>query len=388
MKILQVIPYFSWPHGGPVRVAYELSRQLSIDGHDVTIFTTDAGGGMDGLINTSEEDFSVRAFPCIYPRMADALKLQVSRQMNVALRDTIGDFDIIHMHEWRGIPNYYAWKCARKQNVPYVVQGHGAARLQLERQTLLQTLAKKGFDSICGREIICGSSKVIALTESEARIYTQLGIDLEKVVIIPNGVDLSLLNSNSEMGLFRTQYNLGTAPFILYLGRLHKSKGIDVLVDAFLEIRNARPEAKMVVAGPDDGYQGSLKNQVCRLGLDDSIIFTGFLSDVWKHAALVDSDIFVTPSYSGFPLTFLEACAMGKPVVTTENGDELEWLNDRVGYVTKFDSRSLAAAIISLLRDDDLRNKFGTNGRDLVRQRFNWPSIACQLEKMYLECLE
>ena len=102
-----------------------------------------------------------------------------------------------------------------------------------------------------------------------------------------------------------------------------------------------------------------------------------------KLAAYVDTDVFVTPSFYGFPITFMEACATGTPIVTTERWDHLDWLDGRIGYVTRYDDKELANAIAAILGDSALAERFGANGRDIVRTRFNWASIAGQLEEIY-----
>ena len=105
-------------------------------------------------------------------------------------------------------------------------------------------------------------------------------------------------------------------------------------------------------------------------------------------AAFVDANIFVTPSFSGFPLTFLEACTCSTPLVTTKNGDELEWIHDKVGCVVEYNKDQLRDAIIEVLNNEELRMKMGDEGRKLVKKYFSWNEIIKRVEKIYTEVID
>jgi glycosyltransferase involved in cell wall biosynthesis len=104
--------------------------------------------------------------------------------------------------------------------------------------------------------------------------------------------------------------------------------------------------------------------------------------------ALVDADVFVTPSFYGFPMTFLEACVAGTPLVTTTLGDELEWIDDNVGYVTKPTYYDLAGAVYNILSDDKLSEKFSANCRRLVKSEFSLERAGKRLERIYREAID
>ncbi|MCK4731120.1 MAG: glycosyltransferase family 4 protein, partial [Methanophagales archaeon] len=137
----------------------------------------------------------------------------------------------------------------------------------------------------------------------------------------------------------------------------------------------------------DDGYQSALKGLIQELKMGDKVLFTGFVSNDEKMAVFVDADVFVTPRYSGFPVTFLEACACGTPIITTNNGDKLDWIHERVGYVVEYDKDQLRDAIFKVLSDEGLRSRFGERGRRLTRKEFNWNRIVKKIEDIYHECV-
>jgi glycosyltransferase involved in cell wall biosynthesis len=121
--------------------------------------------------------------------------------------------------------------------------------------------------------------------------------------------------------------------------------------------------------------------------LEGKVLFTGPLYEKEKIEAYIDADIFVTPSYLGFPLTFLESCKYGVPIITTDNGDVLDWIDNNVGYVVKYNIDDLARGILKVLYNDELKNKFGLNGKNIVRTKFNWKNITKDFEKVYLETI-
>jgi len=202
--------------------------------------------------------------------------------------------------------------------------------------------------------------------------------------IVANGINLDEYKKLPEKGVFRKKYSINdNDKIILYVGRLHKSKGIDLLAKAFSDISKESDDVKLVLVGPDDGYKAELMNLLRRLEISDKTIFTGFVSNDEKMAALIDADVFVTPSFSGFPVTFLEGCACGVPIITTNRGDKLDWIHNKVGFVVEYDKDQLRNAIIKVLGDEGLRKTFGEEGRRLVMEEFGWNEIVRKVERLY-----
>ena len=246
----------------------------------------------------------------------------------------------------------------------------------------------KIFDLSFGYRILRDASKVITLTKTEAKQYKKMEVDEDKIEIVPNGIDLSEYKNLPERGGFRKKYLISDdEKMVLYIGRLHKTKGIDLLGKAFSDISKELDNVRLVLVGPDDGYQSALEELVKALKVDDKVLFTGFVTNDEKMTAFVDTDVFVTPSFSGFPVTFLEACACGTPIITTSNGDKLDWIHDTVGYVVEYGKEQLRAAITKVLCDEGLRKRFGKEGKKLVQEEFSWDKIIKKVEGIYADCL-
>ena len=107
-----------------------------------------------------------------------------------------------------------------------------------------------------------------------------------------------------------------------------------------------------------------------------------------KLEAYVDADIYVLPSvYETFPMTVLEACACGTPVIVTDRCGIADIIGN-VGYVVKYDVDQLKNAIIRLLSDDELRISFWENGGKMVRRDFVWDKFVNRLEEIYESVIE
>lgn len=378
MKILHVIPYFTPKRGGDVNVCYNLSKQLVKRGHEVTIITTDFELDKGFVKSIEKEGVIVIPFHCI----ANIRLFLFSPSMKKWLNTNLRHFDLVHMHDFRSYQNKIVHFYAIKYNIPYILQAHGSVLPFFQKKRL-----KTFFDQFFGYAILKNTSKVIALTNTEVEQYKKMGVDGNKIEVVPNGIDLSEYNALSERGEFRRKHWIKyDEKIILYVGRLHRSKGIDLLVKAFSEISKELGDVRLVLVGPDDGYKSVLENLIQELKVMDKVLFTGFVTKDEKISAFVDADVFVTPSFSGFPVTFLEACACNTPIITTNNGDELDWIHNKVGYVVEYDKDLLRDSIFKVLSDEELRRKFGLEGKQLIRECFEWSSIIKKIEKVYERC--
>jgi glycosyltransferase involved in cell wall biosynthesis len=383
MRILQVIPgyYPAFAYGGPVRVAHRISRALVKRGHEVTVFTSDS---LDRYTRCDRaldyvDGVEIHYFRNIVNKLAWDFRLFLTPGMPRYLKKSVEGFDVVHLHEFYTLQNVAAHYYCTRASVPYVLQSHGSLVPKGEKE-----LSKRIFRRTLGRGILPEAARAIALTQTESRNYAMMGVAPSKIDIIPTGIDLADYDHLPERGAFRQKHGLNHDEWIvLYVGRLHKTKGLDLLVRAFARFENGRGDSRLVLVGPDDGAMAPVKSLVKLLGVEDKVVFTGFVGDEEKRRAIIDSDVFVTPRFSGFPSTFLEACACGIPVITTSEGDELDWIDNQVGFVVKDNEIDLSEAIARILSDGDLRRRFGKNGQELVRRRFSWEVLIGMFEDTY-----
>lgn len=387
LNILQVVPYFApaWDYGGPVRVCYELSRQLVKRGHEVTVYTTDALNARSRVIEREEtlDGIRVRRFRNLSNTVAYRHNIFVSPGMLTAMAGLAG-FDVIHLHEYRTLQNTLVHYHAVKLRVPYILQARGSLPIARPKKSL-----KRLYDSLWGHRILNDAARVIALTPTEAEQYGSMGLAEDKVEVVPNGIDLSEFENLPERGEFRRRWGIGdNERLVLYLGRIHEIKGLDVLAKAFAELLKAFNNIKLAIAGPDDGYLPTLKKLIEALGIEEHVIFTGLLHGRDKLAAYVDADIYVLPSfYEIFGNTVIEACACGTPVIVTDRCGIASVIDGQAGLVVPYDKDHLGNAILHMLGDDEMRRRFGEKGRLLVREQFAWSRIIAQVESIYGSCV-
>ena len=387
-RILFVIPYFfpAEAFGGPVKVAFDVSKELVKRGHEVVVFTSDAKDLKNRLnIKTAEFDgVKVCYFSNLSMFLVRRSNLFITPKMRREIELTLNSFDIIHAHEYTTYQNIIVHKIAMKYKLPYVVQVHGSLPKVSKRTR------KWFYDTLYGRKLLQDASRVIALSSLEFKQYESMGVDGRKIVIIPNGLNVSEYTNLPNRGLFKSKLRIdGVKKLVLYLGRVHKTKGIDLLVEAYSMLHKTTcQDSMLVIAGPDAGYLAEAKRLAASLNISDSVIFTGFISNSEKLEALVDADVFVTPSFYGFPLTFLESCIVGTPIITTTTGDTLDWIDGTVGYTTSPTPHDLSRRICSIISNDELREKLSRNCKETVKSNFSLESIVDKLEQMYEECIE
>lgn len=383
MRILQVTPAF-YPaegHGGAPYVVYEISKRLSERGHEVTVYTTDANDKYSRLNNGIKniDGVNVYHFKNISNSLAYEHKLFISPGMVSAMKEEINNFDIIHLHDFRTLQNVIAHHYAKKYGVPYIVQAHGSVVRIIKKQR-----SKSVFDTLFGYAILKDSKKLIALNRSESERLNDMGVNKYNIEVVPNAIDLSKYTNLPKKGFFKERYNIKDEKIILFIGRIHASKGIDLLVKAFAELSKRLDNTKLVIVGPDDGYLPFLKESALSLKIEDRVLFTGYISKEDKLSAYVDADVFVTPSFYGFPLTFLEAMICGVPIITTNKGDFIEGIDNEIGYVVQYDEKELKNALFKILTDDTLRESFKESAKRKSND-YNWDVIVERIEEVYKE---
>ncbi|HYQ17855.1 MAG TPA: glycosyltransferase family 4 protein [Polyangiaceae bacterium] len=223
------------------------------------------------------------------------------------------------------------------------------------------------------------TSTVIDMGRAAADVYT-----------VPNAIDATRWDPATDGASFRSEVGVPLdAPLLVSVSRLFSWKGQRELLQAFAVVRGEHPRTKLVIvgedaSGTDGGYVRELKALSNTLGVAEHVIFTGGRSDVARVMAACD--VFTLPSFEEpFGLVFLEAMAMGKPVVAIANGGTPEVVeHGRSGLLSPaWDVPALAANISTLLRDPELRRSFGRHGRARVLEHFNAPRMARDAAQAY-----
>jgi glycosyltransferase involved in cell wall biosynthesis len=222
--------------------------------------------------------------------------------------------------------------------------------------------------------------KLVKSLRDKEILKSRYGID---TIYVPDGVDEELLNTPNKAEEFKAKYNIND-PFVVYIGRLHRLKGIDVLIRAISIATKEEPTLTAVIIGPGD--QRPYRELASRLGVGRNVVFTGFVSEEVKISALDASTALILPSISNyveaFSLVVTEAWARGKPVVASAVGEIPYRVRHMVNglLVPPRNPNALADAILQLIRDRKLGERLGAEGRERVT---TWGKVINELLKFY-----
>ncbi len=385
MKILHVAHFF-YPclsAGGVVNASYQIAKMQARD-NSVKVISSDACKERlkfeESRYDVDIDGIKVDYFKNISNRFKLATMLDTPIGAIFRIKNQIRDFDVVHVHEHRQTLSIIACYFARRYGIPYVVQAHGSVLPFFQKEGL-----KNIFDKVFGFKILHGASKVFALTEVEKEQYLKMGVEEDRIEIVPLGINIEEYSDLPEEGIFREKFNISKDDkIIIFIGRVHEIKGLDLLIDAFKELADSEDDVKLAIVGPDDGYMDALNLRIAECDLSDKVIVTGPLYKSEKQEALVDCDLFVMPSkYESFTTSGLEAMACGKPLVLTKNNHIHDWVDGSVGLACDDDKMSLKDAMAEVLFDEELSKEFGMNGRRLIQEKYNWDMINEQILNIY-----
>jgi glycosyltransferase involved in cell wall biosynthesis len=229
--------------------------------------------------------------------------------------------------------------------------------------------------------------RAIAVSEAaRAFLIGGKGYPAEKIVVVPNGRDLSTFRPGAGRDAFRKELGLDrTVPLVGVVGRLEAQKGHAYLLEAWPSVVAEFPDARLLVVG-DGSLRPRLEARARELEVAGSVIFTGFRADVPR--VLDTIDVLALPSlYEGMPLTAIEASAMGRPVVATAVDGTPEVIREaRTGrLVPPADPVALSRAIRGVLRDPLGAQRMGRAGRDFVLDRFDLDRQVASTARVYRE---
>lgn len=300
----------------------------------------------------------------------------------------LADFDVIHTQYHPGI--FAGNVAAEFQGKPHVFTFHGFAPVRAWR-SYRQRL--KMVDHRVGTFLALRSKvdKIITVSHFlKEELMKRYFVERDKIRVIYNGVDTERFNPTVNGRSMRECYKLENCPTVLYLGRLAPYKGVQFLMKAIPDVLKELPETKFLITGGMRYDVADLSRLIKRLKIENSIVFTGYVSDTDVPKLYACCDVFCYPSlWEGFGLTPAEAQACGKPVVAFNTCAIPEVVkNGRTGLLVEpRNVKALANALISLLNEGERRFRMGLEARKRVLQRFSWDKAAERTVRIYREVL-
>lgn len=400
------------PHhvGGGGVIAYRLAKEFARRGHEVIAITTvqdRAHAGTEVLEGVKIH----RLYSAYHPRLRAYKSLYngaVVREVRRLLKDSAPD--IVHVHNVHTHLSYYSLMFARQHGRRVVMTEHDAMSFHFGKLPSATNPASNELPVEAHRESLVRQLRMhkwrynplrtpiiryilrktvhatVAVSAALARALEDNGIRVRSV--IHNGIDVSEWGRPAGVEVFANKTRLGDR-VIFFGGRLSEPKGGTQMVEALPAICNAVRGAQLLVAGKQDAFAERMVRHAARLGVEKSLVFTGWITGNELKSAYHASRVVVTPStyLDPFPTVNLEAYAAGKPVVATCFGGSREVVEDGVsGYVVNpLNVEALSAKVADLLMDEEKAKRFGAAGHERVVRDFTLTGQARAYEELFGE---
>lgn len=384
MKVLHVIPSVSPTLGGPTQVVLNLVKALRECKIEAEIVTTNDNVDAPLYQRTEYEQVPV----WFLPKSSLSLKEYFfSPAITKWLWQNIRNYDILDNHYLFSYASTCAGAIARWQKVPYTVRTMG----QLAPWALAQSRRKKQIYSLLiERHNLNRAAAIHCTSEGEVEDVRNFGIKTPTVTL-PLGVNQPESLPEAKQKIREIYQIPPTTPIVLFLSRLHYKKRPDLLIRSLSKLALNQTKFHLILAGTGEPeYLQYLQKLVSDNGLTAQTTFSGFVTGKDKDLLLQGSDIFVLPSFSeNFGIAVAEALAEGLPAIITPDiqiAPEISTAN--AGLIVPGEEEKIANAIAQLLATPEQRYQLGENGKKLVKERYSWNAIACQLTEAYRTIIE
>ena len=372
MRIVHVHATY-WPViGGLERVVEKLSNRMVKLGHEVCVVTSTYG-------SKGRPKEEVINGVCIH--RVKSLKLYYKATIYPIEFPTkiFREADVVHAHHQSLFVTKMIEK-AHRQGTKIIIHIMSVDALDDYPNPIVRIFGSLFYRSLLKRTLKASDLKLVKSYRDMEILKNKYGVEAQ---YIPDGVDEEFLEIPPMPGSFRERLGLQD-PFVIYIGRLHKLKGIHVLIKAMSIVIKEYPRLKAVIVG--SGNQKPYRELAKKLGVEKNIVFTGYLDEETKISALDASLALVLPSIcnyaEAFSIVTSEAWARGKPVIASAVGEMPYRIKHLVNglVVPPRDPKALAEAIILIANDEKLAHILGNEGRKNV---VTWSEIVKKLIDIY-----
>lgn len=367
MRVIHVVPAITEEASGPSYSVVRLCESLLGTGTDVRLAALDWAS-----MPVSSPYLST------FPLGLGPRRLGVSPRMRrwLGAEAASGRVDLIHNHSLWMMPNVYPGRACRRGRCRLVVSPRGTlSAWALGRSTLQKKVFWHALQASALRTAACFH----ATAENEYKDIRRLGFR-QPVCILPNGIDLPPLEHKPGDG----------RRHLLFLGRIHPKKGVDILLRAWQAVEHRFPDWELHVAGPDNGgYLADMQALAAKLRLE-RLVFRGPLYGDDKRRAYKEASLFVLPTHSeNFGMTVAEALAAGTPVIVTRGAPWSGLEKQGAGWWIDIGVDPLVACLEQALSTPPQRlSEMGLVGHEWMTRDFSWDRIGAQFVTTYRWLLE
>lgn len=360
MKVIEVVPNISEEASGPSYSVPRLSASLAQLGVDVRLHVLAPAPG-------AENSYRMH----VHPRCRLLWRLGISPAMRRALRREADEVNVIHNHSLWMMPNIYPALAARGKPCRLITSPRGT----LSAWALARSSLRKRLIWLLGQGRALRDSHCFhATAENEYQEIRQAGLR-GPVAIIPNGIDVGPEVIRPERGPRR----------LLFLGRIHPKKGIDVLLKAWSQIEPRFPEWELRIAGRDEQqYQARMQELSTSLGLK-RVSFPGPVYGEKKAEEFRNAQLFVLPTHSeNFGIAVAEALSWGLPAIVTKGAPWAGLEEKGCGWWIEQGVAPLVESLVSALALSPRQlGEKGQRGRLWIEQDFSWERVGRMMYETY-----
>jgi glycosyltransferase involved in cell wall biosynthesis len=361
--------------GGSAERTFQMSRFLARNGIQCTIITTDIGLTPQRIKDLKGVD--IIALPTLLKRFY--LPKYSLRQ----IREVVKNVDIVHLMDHWTFINILVYLIARRLKKPYVICPAGALPIFGRSKKI-----KRIYNKVIGYKIVRNASGWIAISPDEIDHFISYGIDKEKVILIPNGVDPSNFYE-TDGNVFRNKFGIGDVPFILFMGRLNLIKGPDLILKSFCSIHNKFSQYHLVFAGPDGGMLPVLRKIASESSAENRVHFIGYIGGADKVSAYFAADLLVIPSrQEAMSIVVLEAGITGTPVLLTDRCGFSAVAEIGGGKVVSATIDGLHNGLVELLSQPDNLKKMGERLYRYTIKNFTWEIMIDKYVELFSKILK
>ncbi len=286
----------------------------------------------------------------------------------------------------------YLNKCLRGK--PYVFNATG-----LRWETFDDRSSRRPFSSFFSHRFypylldctFAGASRIVCNSHFlERMISIHYPKYKERLLTIYNGIEFDRYSSGRRQALPRVNHGDLTLLCVTALNFKNKSKGLQIVMDAFDHVRAKRTDVKLVISAKTSNplYQKDAESYLRSKPWRESVTLMYNHSDIPDLLASGDIFVYATPNNSNdsLPRALLEAQSAGLPVVTTDTSGCPEIVRDgRTGFVVPYEAAAMAEKVLLLMDNPQLRLDMGRAAQEWIRRRFNWDQMASGYAKVFLE---
>ncbi len=312
MRILEVIASADPASGGPIEGARQIEQVLRSLGHEITMISMDDPA--DGFADAAADVLIAAGRG--WGTYGFNLKLQRWLDQHIA------EFDVVLINGLWQFHGVAVWRAARRSRVPYFVLPHGMLDPWFRRAFPLKHLKKSIYWRLLQHRVLKDAKSLLFTCEQE-KILARESFTPYRVreCVLGYGTACPTVSDCDDGALFRSAFpEVAGKRVLLFLGRIHRKKGCDLLIDAFAKFAGAAADVHLVIAGPDSDHSlRALQSQVGKLGLAQRVTWTGMLTGRLKWSAFRAAHVFCLPSHQeNFGIAVAEALALGTPVLISD----------------------------------------------------------------------